>query len=179
MRLKPKPALSYAQQQGFTLLELMVVLVIIGSLLGMVTVTYQVDDDEEVLVQTRQSLRLFLQHKIDQSWLDGDTLGAQVTAQEISIKLFDLETETWEDTQVTWSPDEDEVEIILASIDSDEDEESQVEQSDLVKEVDIAFVASGEYTPFEIEVNLTNGSDLKLGYWLTGDGVNALKLSEN
>jgi len=168
-----------SRQQGFTLLELMVVLVIIGSLLGMVTVAYQVDDDDEILQQEGQSLRLFLQHQITRSWLDGDTLGAKISAQEITITMLDLDTETWADSDLIWSPDDERVEVSLLL--TDHQAESQIEKNSLVKAVDIAFVASGEYTPFEIQIRLIGqiSSSSNKGYLLTGDGVNALKLSEN
>mgnify|MGYP000347869702 CR=1 FL=1 len=179
MLTRSKSSLSSSRQRGFTLLELMVVLVIIGSLLGMVTVAYQVDDDEE-LKQVGQSLRLFLQHKIDQSWLDGETLGVKVSAQEVNLKRFDLDDETWQDTDLLWSVDNDAIQISLlrvedkASADADE-----VGKSDLAKGVDLAFVASGEYSPFEIHISLTEQGVSHNGYLLTGDGVNALTLSEN
>lgn len=175
---KYKGSSSVTRQQGFTLLELMVVLVIIGSLLGMVTVAYQVDDDDETLQQVGHSLRLFLQHKIGRSWLDGETLGAKITAQEVTITTLDLDTETWVDSESTWSPDDDQVEISLLLRDTQD--ESQIEKSDLVKAVDIAFVASGEYTPFEIQISMIGqiSSSQNIHYLLIGDGVNALKLSQ-
>lgn len=176
--IKHKGSLSASCQQGFTLLELMVVLVIIGSLLGMVTVAYQVDDDDEALQQTGHSLRVFLQHQIGRSWLDGETLGAKVTAQEVTMTRLDLETETWVDSELTWSLEDDQVEINLVL--KDTQDESQIEMNDLVKRVDIAFVASGEYTPFEIRISLIEQESATPNkhYLLMGDGVNALELSE-
>jgi len=122
---------------------------------------------------------LFLQHQITRSWLDGDTLGAKVSAQEITIAMLDLDTETWEDSAITWSPDDEEVEVSLLLTEKQDD--NQIEKSDLVKAVDIAFVASGEYTPFEIQISLVGqiSASSSKRYLLTGDGVNALKLSEN
>lgn len=175
--LKGKAPSCVAHQQGFTLLELMVVLVIIGSLLGMVTVVYQVDDDDEVMQQVGQSARLFLQHQIDQSWLDGKTLGAKISAQEISILTFKLDTETWEDAALSWAPDAEQVEISLLI--SESKDENDIEKSTLAREVDLAFVASGEYSPFELRISIINKTSEATSYLLKGDGVNALKLSEN
>ena len=177
MQLKPKANIKYSKQRGFTLLELMVVLVIIGSLLGMVTVIYQVDDGDEAMQQTGQSLRLFLQHQTDKSWLDGETLGATINNQMVSISVFDLEKEAWETSELTWTVENEGVEISLIRTDPQADNE--IESSSLVQDVDIAFVASGEYTPFEILINMVQQTDLSKRYVLKGDGVNALELKEN
>lgn len=175
MMSKQAPSFN-SSQQGFTLLELMVVLVIIGSLLGMVTVAYQVDDDEEAVQEVGQSARLFLQHQIDQSWLDGETLGAKVSAQEITISSFKLDNETWEITESSWVPSAEQVEVSLVLAESDEDNE--IEKSSLARDVDIAFVSSGEYSPFELRISVIDGASDTKSYLLKGDGVNALKLSE-
>ena len=169
-------------QQGFKLLELMVVLVIICSLLGMVTVTYQVDDEEEMLQKTGQSLRLFLQHQIDQAWMDGHTTGAKVSFQGIEILSFNLQDETWQATELVWQSEDDEVDVSLLISDHGDTDEKEGEasgQSDLTREVDLAFVSSGEYTPFEIQIAMREPTQNSLSYLLTGDGVNALTLKEN
>lgn len=172
-----KPSSNALQQKGFTLLELMVVLVIIGSLLGMVTVAYQVDDDEEAIKLDAQSVKLFLQHQIDQSWLDGKTLGAKISAREISLLEFDLDNEAWRETGFKWVPDAEQVEISLLL--SDTEKKGDIANSSLAREVDLAFVASGEYSPFELNVQLVNDVADNHSFLLEGDGVNALELSEN
>lgn len=177
MKRMMKPSSNAFQQKGFTLLELMVVLVIIGSLLGMVTVAYQVDDDEEVIKLDAQSVKLFLQHQIDQSWLDGKTLGAKVSAKEINLFEFDLENEVWLETAFNWVPDAEQVEISLLL--SDTEKRGDIAKSSLAREVDLAFVASGEYSPFELSIQIVNDTSDTHSFLLEGDGVNALKLSEN
>jgi general secretion pathway protein H len=177
MRCIAKPSSSVSQQKGFTLLELMVVLVIIGSLLGMVTVAYQVDDDEEAVRLDAQSVRLFIQHQIDQSWLDGKTLGAKVSAREINLFEFDLDNEVWLETEFNWEPDSEQVEVSLLL--SDTEKAGDIAKSSLAREVDLAFVASGEYSPFKLNIRIIDDTSDGHSFLLEGDGVNALELSEN
>lgn len=106
------------QNRGFTLLELLVVLAIMAALLSLTVAFYKTDDDRELQLETAQELRLILQHKIDQTWLDGVTYGLQVTAQQITLFQLNLDDDTWQENRPIWQPTQEEILVRLLSADA-------------------------------------------------------------
>jgi general secretion pathway protein H len=62
---------------------------------------------------------------------------------------------------------------------SDTEKAGDIAKSSLVREVDLAFVASGEYSPFKLNIRIIDDTSDGHSFLLEGDGVNALELSEN
>jgi len=178
-----KKAVYRRRNSAFTLLEILVVLAIMAGLLSVTSVFYRQDDGKELQYQVSQNLRLFLQHKIDQTWLDGITYGLQVTPQTITVYQLDLNDSTWVETDSAWQSREEKIQILLTSSDSLQDEpvvDSTTSQEDVEEQkMDIVFMSSGEYTPFVIQVEYTNIEQRATLFTLEGDGVNALQILEN
>lgn len=165
-------------QHGFTLLELLVVLAVLGALLGLVSFSYQVDSDKELLQKKASELKLFLQHKVDQAWMEGITYGLEIKSKSIVLKR--LEEDEWQDTESEWDLDEDEMELDLVPVSSELQSQTaspSEETLELLKKVDLVLVSSGEYTPFEIRLRPDPLKASLDGPYATvkGDGVNALQ----
>lgn len=157
---------------GFTLLELLVVLVILGSMLSLVSLSYQVDNDEEALAEDAQAARLFLQYTLDQAWLDGVTFGVTVSATELRVQQW--RDDEWQDTSRSWTPATQAVRLRLSQ---NTGFENMTEAGlALVKGVDLVFSASGEYSPFTLDIgyDATTKQDKPQRSELQGDGANAL-----
>ena len=157
---------------GFTLLELLVVLVILGSMLSLVSLSYQVDNDEETLAEEAQAARLFLQYTLDQAWLDGVTFGVIVSTTELSVQQW--RDGEWQDTSRSWAPAAKDIRLRLSQ---NTGFENMTEAGlELVKGVDLVFSASGEYSPFTLDIEFasTTKHDKPRRNELQGDGANAL-----
>lgn len=200
--LSARPIKSHKQvkRNGFTLLELLVVLAIMGALLSVTSVFYRTDDNKELHFQTSQALRLFLQHKIDQTWLDGITYGLQVTPNKIEVYTLELSDNSWQETSYAWEPTEEEIQVRFINSPTDEEAEANTSSDnsisiDSINEVttyettkveikaepekmDIVLMSSGEYTPFTIYIESTNTETQQTQFTLKGDGVNALQTTE-
>lgn len=182
---------------GFTLLEVLVVLAIITGLLGLAGVLYRQDGDIETQRQTSQNLRLFLQHKIDQTWLDGVSYGLQVTPQGIFLYEMDAQNNQWVKAESQWLLSSSNMLLRLSSsgtvqnnssqgIEIDDESivdsatsEEEVETGEATeKQMDLVLLASGEYTPFSIDIEPLEDQDDKVVFKIKGDGVNALQVLE-
>ena len=189
--------------RAFTLLELLVVLAIIASLLSLTVVMYRTDDNRELQLETAQELRLFLQHKIDQTWLDGVTYGLQITAQKVSFFELNLEDGSWQESNYSWQPKHEEIQVRLLSSedllsgnssgdneksDIDTPSENPVAIDDVndstghdadEEDMDIVFMSSGEYSPFYLQIEMEGTETASYPFTLQGDGVNALQIVES
>jgi type II secretion system protein H len=154
-------------QQGFTLLELLVVLAILAGMLSLVSIRYQPDLTEQEQRRLVQQLRLFLQHQQDQAWLDGINIGVKILPDAVVLARFDAPA--WQPLTVKWPiPDK-----VLLQLTSSPDPFLWPERAQtLLKSQDIVFSASGEYTPFELTLTGADWTAIRL----QGDGVNALQI---
>lgn len=194
--------------KGFTLLELLVVLAIMASLLSLTVALYRTDDNKDALLSVAQELRLVLQHKIDQSWLDGMTYGLQINSTQIDFYQLQLSDDSWVNSDYGWQPKHTDVRMYLL-IASEQDNDTLTQANELgqnnadktnetqgnttsetsfnaelenqqdEEKMDIAFISSGEYTPFRIQLEMDQADSLATRIIVQGDGVNALQIIEN
>ncbi|MCZ2721538.1 prepilin-type N-terminal cleavage/methylation domain-containing protein [Marinomonas sp. 15G1-11] len=161
-------------QFAFTLLELLVVLAVLGGMLSLVSFHYQTDTVEQELVEESQRVRLFLQSTLDKAWLDGVTYGAKITADE--IVLLELKGGSWEPLSKRYQVSNAGMEWHL--VEKIGFTNLSAEGRDLIKNIDLVFAASGEYTPFELHLMSVSSdpfiqSSDKQTRVLIGDGANA------
>lgn len=167
-------------QKAFTLLELLVVLAIISAMVVLVGVFYRPDMDRDAQYQISQNLRLFLQDKIEQSWLDSVTYGVQVNRQGIQLYQLDEAEEEWVVTDYQWQLDPNAGMVLtllspITTIEIEEEDSSSLNLDDKPV-INFALMSSGEYSPFSIQIALEKVVDDKTAFILEGDGVNALQI---
>ncbi len=162
-----------SQNKAFTLLELLVVLAVLGGMLSLVSFTYQTDSDEQKLTQESQAVRLFLQHTLDEAWLDGLTYGVNIRANE--IELLELDSGKWVKLEKMHQPTDELFEWKL--VDKQEFHDLSETAKALVEKVDLVFSSSGEYTPFELHIMYVqeglSDQGRSASHILKGDGANA------
>jgi len=151
---------SHTRQQGFTLLEIMVVLVIVGVMVGVTTLAFRGPSRVDALEDESQRLTalvdLALQESIIQSRefaLDIDTHGYEfsqmVTDEEGKSSFVPLEDDKM------FRPRELPDDIELSAIVEGADMQSLF--YDAEKSARIYILSSGEITPFEITLQLDDG----------------------
>lgn len=154
-------------QRGFTLLELLVVLVILAALVGMVTPYLAVNTDRDSLSKASQALRFALQDTADQSWIEGSN---SVLSRDGAnhLDLWQRKEGEWQNRRTVYQVPKN----ILFTMTSDKDQmEKGLDALGFEKKGVVIFLSNGEYTPFEMKLTL-NDSDMSL----IGDGVNEIRI---
>ncbi|SBS35262.1 hypothetical protein MSP8887_02344 [Marinomonas spartinae] len=154
-------------QRGFTLLELLVVLVILAALVGMVTPYLAVNTDRDSLSKTSQALRFALQDMADQSWIEGSN---SVLSQDGAnhLDLWQRKEGKWHKLRTVYQIPSN---ILLTAKSDKEPLRKGLDALGFEKKGVVIFLSNGEYTPFKIKLTL-NDSNMSL----IGDGVNEIRI---
>jgi general secretion pathway protein H len=178
-------ALSTANKaRGFTLIELMIVVVIIGVMAGLTSMSVGGNDMRRLQSEAKRLNRL-LSLAQDEAIFRQQNLGFYLEGKSYSILVFDSANYEWlplpgTDFKAAQVADGFDVEIItegeVMEIPLPEDiEEEREDESDEESEArltpQILLLASGEATPYEVRLTLTN--DSPMGARITSDGFNA------
>ena len=166
---KPRSrSLRCAGQTGFTLLEILVVLLIIGILTTVAVLSSGIVSDDRELEQSGQRLRSLIDLARDESVLQNREYGIALTIEGYEFVMFDNFTGQW----LLFPPDDlfrprnlpEEIEFGLTV----EDRDILLPRNRVDPEIEphIIFYASGEQTPFEIRIARRNQDDT---YVITGD----------
>jgi type II secretion system protein H len=154
-------------KDGFTLLELLVVLAILAVVLSVVAPNLSFQNTEEKLSTEAHSLRFALQDVVDQSWLTGVTV---IVSQEAdaSWKVWQEKEGKWGKSNLLYQKNPD----IAIQIKTDPQAVKQAaEILGFENNAVFIFLSSGEYIPFSI--TLTAAEKTKT---LEGDGINGITL---
>lgn len=155
-----------ARQAGFTLLELLVVLAILGGLLGLVAPTIRVDRGEQELQEEAQALRAFLQNAIDDAWTNRENLALKRTQQQLTLQTF-IDNE-WQDGATFTLTDQ-----VISNISVSPRLLQQGKESLGISDNHIEWLtlSNGEYLPLSWQLSLGD-------YHVTivGDGINGLTM---
>lgn len=183
------------QQRGFTLLEIMVVLVVIGLLLSMVNLAAS---DRAAQSETEQFARrlqaAFAQYQ-EESVFQNIDLGVAILPDEVWLLAYMdvnsqefgtglsieertiMEENPWQPYQNRLAPSiniPQEVDIRLM-LDDQEIDLVELLDEDVGPKPALMFLSSDEYLPFEIY--LTHEADENFVILLTGDGFNPVSVS--
>jgi general secretion pathway protein H len=167
--MKQRASQSGSFQRGFTLLELLVVLMIIGIIVSMATLSVG-GNETRTLRDEAQRLSALLELASQQSMLKGVELALRFEDNGYSFFFFDGEK---------WQPLEDDGPLrerelpqeisVSASIEGEETKQDLFGED---QPSQIWILSSGEMSPFVITLKLENGPS----YQLSGDLLGALKL---
>jgi len=162
------PSLSAARTpSGFTLVEVMVVVVIIGILINFAVLSLRSYSPADQLNEEAQRLRSLLQVASEEALLRSRFIGVDIT--ETGYAFLALEEETWQPVddsllRARELPQEVRLSVTTALPPSDDEEKRTPE---------IILLDSGEITPFDLKLSSSQSDDY---FRLSGDETGELTL---
>lgn len=165
-----------AGQGGFTLIELMVVLIIIGLLASLAMTGLSGNHSNREVKEAASNLRLLMQEASDRAVLDNQEIGLVMDDQGYSFLVFDENEKTWRSMlKKPFSPRSfPETLTLVKHVDLDIPSMNASDESERIP--DIVFFSSGEHTPFRLEFSLKARSDVS--YSIVSDGFSQLHWNE-
>lgn len=180
-----RSSLARSRLSGFTLVELMIVLVVLGVMAGMAVISFR---NDPVTQLEREQLRLqgLLNFAADEAVLQGALLGLAVDSHSYQLVLFDADNQAWQTQQGRYFSAYSLPESIALSIELDGDRLTRLEQQqieDISKAVGveqvvpvILFLASAEITPFILTLrHVLSDKPLRL----ISDGLSGIRAKNN
>ncbi len=163
---------SRTGQGGFTLLEILVVLIIVGLLASLAVFTFGGSSQQRELKNEVRDLYLLMQTASEQAVLNNRELGVRVAEEGYQFVAYEDDSGDWASSgERLFQPGSfPEWMVVTKFIESDAPRLSTAEDELLP---DVVFFSSGETTPFEIEFTIGNDSDYL--HILASDGVSALE----
>ncbi|MBJ7539058.1 pilus assembly FimT family protein [Marinomonas transparens] len=164
---------SGSEQRGFTLLELLVVLFILVSIVGLVSPYIAVGTDDDVLEAESQALRFVLQDVVDQSWIKGSTF-VVVREPNSALSLWQEKQGEWEKLRTLYTLPKV---LSFQLVTNGSEMEEALEVLDFNKNGVLVFLSSGEYLPFTLTLFSEASSEDALSdssVTLNGDGINEI-----
>ncbi len=171
------------QQRGFTLIEIMVVMVIVGVMVGMISLVATGSRDRQELENESRRLMAVLQMASEEAVLQNIEIGVEFSEEGYRFRGFDEENRQWIRMPQEFLSDEEleeGIELDLTGLAvgmslkqtnerATEDEESRTEFLPQV-----LLLSSGETTPFDIDVSSPVLEGIR--YRISSDGFNPLVL---
>lgn len=159
--------------KGFTLIELMVVLVVVGLLVSLVGMNIGGGGERRELTEKTRTLYLRMQAAADESVLTSREIGIRFGEDNrYRFLAFDRDETEWVPEPPGGLPGGRFPEWVALELDSEADTETGTGLGDSEAEVvpDIVFFSSGETTPFELSLWWKNEKEAV--HRITSDGVN-------
>lgn len=159
-------------QGGFTLLEILVVLVIVGLLASLAVFTFGGSSQQRELKNEVRDLYLLMQTASEQAVLNNRELGVQVVPEGYQFVAYEDDTGDWAASgERLFRPGSfPEWMVVTKFIEGDAPRLAPAEDE---LRPDVVFFSSGETTVFEIEFNIENNTDYL--HILASDGVTGLE----
>lgn len=185
------------QQQGFTLLEMLLVLFLIGVAAMTVTLTISGDPRREALQEAANEFQAVVSMAIEESVLSGQELGVVVEPDHYFFARFNIDENDWEPLvgdalyRERRLPEDTFMSLTIEGLplqQADEDDESEFgfdeslfEESEEDKkkspEPQLLILPSGEITPFLVEFE-NDSARPKLSIELKGNAIGQIKPAE-
>lgn len=176
------PADTRARQTGFTMIEIMVVLVVVGLLASLAIVNLGGGREQREMTSKIRELYVLMQTASEQAILNNEELGLVIDERGYRFVVYDELEREWESEserlfQGREFPEwmsvtlftEDDIPRLASGNDEDEDEDDERRL-----EPDLMFYSSGETTAFELEFLAVHSSDEV--YRLVADGLNEIEM---
>jgi general secretion pathway protein H len=175
---------SRGRARGFTLLEILVVLVIIAAMAGLLVIGFK-DSAEQRLRREANNLAALLNAAADEAVLHGFELGLAIDSSGYRFVYFDGKKKQWlavPDKMLAQHDftDQISVAVVLDGAHISEQEQQRVQllsarSEDTKLRPLLLLLSSGEVTPFTL--TLGYGEDLKIV--LSGDGLNPIVVQQS
>lgn len=142
---------------GFTLIEIMVVLLIIGVILGVAIPALNTGSEEDRLNKETLRLSALIDLASQESILNARAIGIRTEEQQYQFFVLDLDNEKWKvlDDKILSEhklPEDIELELFLEGFNAPEPIDTEEQQT----VPQIMVLPSGEFTPFTINFRSRN-----------------------
>lgn len=171
---------EYARKpaRGFTMIEILVVLIVVGLLAALAVANLGGSAQQRELENTARELFLLMQTASEQAVVNNQELGMVLEDDSYRFLMLDELEGTWvSQPERLFRPRQlPEGLVVTSVIESDLPTLAGEEE---VAQPDLMFFSSGEVTPFELELSLSETSDVRYRIESDGfDGVSWLKPGE-
>ncbi|WP_166263643.1 type II secretion system minor pseudopilin GspH [Marinobacter caseinilyticus] len=159
-------------QSGFTLIEILVVLIVVGLLAALAIVNLGGGTQQRELENTVRELYLLMQTASEQAILNNQELGLILEEGSYRFVVFDDQQRVWaaQEERLFQSRSIPDWTIITPYIDNDI---PRLASDDDALQPDLLFFSSGETTPFDIEFNVAKQPDTL--HRLQSDGIASIE----
>jgi general secretion pathway protein H len=178
-----------SKQQGFTLLELLLVIVIVSIVSAAVVITMNPDNTHRELEKEARRLTQVLRQLADEAIFQGQEFGVTFQEEEYTFLIWDRETNQWQSYEQapvfrSYTLPEPfvmllEAEDILYSLKKKQNTSDDSQEPFGTEETEISppnawFLSSGEITPFSISI-FSEGDDQRR-YLISANAVGEITL---
>ncbi|AOY87793.1 type II secretion system protein GspH [Marinobacter salinus] len=161
-----------SRQAGFTLIEILVVLIIVGLLAALAVFSMGGSSQQRELENEIRELYLLMQTASEQAVLNNLEMGLQFTEEGYQFVAFHDETGEWRSSGERMFRPRNFPDWLVATrfIENDAPRLATAEDKLLP---DVVFFSSGETTPFELEFTVGRNSDY--AHVIASDGVSPME----
>jgi general secretion pathway protein H len=179
--ISTRPPMPHAAQRGFSLLELLVVVAIIGILVGAVVLSIGVVGPDREIEHETQRLRSMVDLLHEEALMQSRDYGLMFTRTGYRIYLYDYKQLAWTEPQgdrllreyVLPKP----LELVLAIDDRELQLVPDFESQEIENpEPQVMILSSGELTPFELDLYRDRAADAH--FTLTGELDGTLEVAK-
>ncbi|MBU6953209.1 MULTISPECIES: type II secretion system minor pseudopilin GspH [unclassified Hahella] len=170
--------------KGFTLIEILVVLVIISVMVGMVTLVVSGNRERRELENEARKLLAIMQMTSDEAIFQNVDIGLRLDDHGYAFMGFDDTALAWIELPQEFLKERELPEWVVLDFDKknkeielknkDEGKKDKKDDKDKKFLPQILFLSSGENTPVNIELKLKSNEDIK--FIIKSDGLNGFEL---
>ncbi|TVP60268.1 MAG: type II secretion system protein GspH [Halomonadaceae bacterium] len=167
-------SLGFTLQRGFTLIEMMVVLIVIGLLVSLVGLNMGGGGERRQLEERTRDLYLKMQAASDEAVISNREIGLVFDDERYFFIVYSMEEDRWEQRQDRRLPPGSLPQWINLDLQTEGAEEALPvgdDDEDLIPS--LVFFSSGEVTPFDLELRYEDQADS--AHYLVSDGINPLQ----
>jgi len=168
-RQRPVPGCN----RGFTMIELMVVLVVVGLLVSLVGLSMGGGGERRELEEQTRTLYLKMQAAADEAVLRNAEIGFDMRESRYRFSTYDPDEDLWRARQDRRLPPGQMPDWLAVDIRTEGAEGDLPVDDDADIIPDIVFFSSGEITPFDMELRVDGQPDS--AHYLISDGINPLE----
>ncbi|PIE44400.1 MAG: type II secretion system protein GspH [Gammaproteobacteria bacterium] len=162
-------------QQGFTLIEILVVLVLVGIIASVSVLTIGSNHQSKELVNEIKRLHALMQLIADEAVLNNEEYGFAIDSDGYEFLIYNDAGKSWLATSDNLFKSRRLPEWLTVSVEQETDFATlKTNQEEATKVPQIVFFSSGEITPFRLFFAMQAGSSTQFG--IESDGFNGINL---
>ncbi len=172
--INANPTLA-SKQAGFTLIEILVVMVLLGLLSGVAVFTLGSGKQQRELANESQRLHALLRVASEEAILSNSEIGFSIDEDGYEFLEYDDEKFTWSPSTIELLKGRQFPEwVVIEFRRNAEDLKILGKEQDELKKPDMMLLSSGEVTPFTVTLQVNQNPDSQ--FVITSDGLEEIKL---